>query len=142
MSGNRYKCLCFVVHSKYLLLFYFRVIEVFTWLLEVANDTKEHWDGGRIVWSVSYVHDGPKIKDIPIENTNGTPEETRRKLVAKLEIQKDDIQAVLPISKVMRSFSALLMFFYMFKITIQILHQDLILKRVLMRILNRQLSKC
>lgn len=53
-----------------------------------------------MVWSVSYVHDGPKIKDMPIENTNGTPEETRRKLVAKLEIQKDDIQAVLPISKV------------------------------------------
>lgn len=77
-----------------------RVIEVFTWLLEVANDTKEHWDGGRIVWSVSYVHDGPKIKDMPLENINGTPEETRRKLVAKLEIQKDDIQAVLPISKV------------------------------------------
>ncbi|XP_037049229.1 transmembrane protein 132E isoform X1 [Bradysia coprophila] len=75
-----------------------QVVEVFSWLLEVANDTKEHWDGGKIVWSVSYVHDGPKMKDLSIESANG-PEETRKKLVAKLEIQKDDIQAVLPISK-------------------------------------------
>lgn len=84
------------------LFFFFqlsRVVEVFSWLLEVANDTKEHWDGGKIVWSVSYVHDGPKMKDLSIEGANG-PEETRKKLVAKLEIQKDDIQAVLPISKV------------------------------------------
>lgn len=39
------------------------------------------------------------MKDLSIESANG-PEETRKKLVAKLEIQKDDIQAVLPISKV------------------------------------------
>lgn len=75
------------------------MVEVFSWLLEVANDTKEYWDGGKIVWSVSYVHDGPKLKDLSMEGANG-PEETRKKLVAKLEIQKDDIQAVLPISKV------------------------------------------
>lgn len=81
-------------------MFIFRIIEVFSWLLEIANDTKEHWDGGRIVWSVSYVHDGPKLKDSSIESTSGPPEESRRRLVAKLDIQKDDIQAVLPISKV------------------------------------------
>lgn len=82
------------------------MVEVFSWLLEVANDTKEHWDGGKIVWSVSYVHDGPKLKDLSMEGANG-PEETRKKLVAKLEIQKDDIQAVLPISKVpLRHFSS------------------------------------
>lgn len=52
------------------------------------------------MWSVSYVHDGPKLKDTSAENTNGPPEESRRRLVAKLDIQKDDIQAVLPISKV------------------------------------------
>uniref|UniRef100_A0A6B2E6C3 Putative conserved secreted protein n=1 Tax=Phlebotomus kandelakii TaxID=1109342 RepID=A0A6B2E6C3_9DIPT len=77
-----------------------KIVEVFSWLLEVANDTKEHWDGGRIVWSVSYVHDGPKLRDSSVENMGSVPgEELRRKLVAKLEIQKDDIQAVLPISK-------------------------------------------
>lgn len=71
---------------------------MFSWLLEVANDTKEHWDGARIVWSVSYVSDGPKTKDISTETL--PHEETRKKLIAKLEIQKDDIQSVLPISKV------------------------------------------
>ncbi|XP_058169924.1 transmembrane protein 132E [Anopheles ziemanni] len=81
-----------------------RVTEVFTWLLEVANDTKEHWDGGRIIWSVSYVHDGAKMKDEsaePVVTSSHSPihEEARKKIVAKLEIQKDDIQAVLPIAK-------------------------------------------
>lgn len=76
-----------------------RIVEVFSWLLEVANDTKEHWDGARIVWSVSYVHDGPKVKDMSAEAIQ-PHEEHRKKLVAKLEIQKDDIQSVLPISKV------------------------------------------
>lgn len=85
---------------------------MFSWLLEVANDTKEHWDGGRIVWSVSYVNDGPKLaikEDGSVTEAAGRnhqqhhrqPEEIMRKrLVAKLDIQKDDIQAVLPISKV------------------------------------------
>lgn len=83
-----------------------RVIEVFSWLLEVANDTKEHWDGGRIVWSVSYVSDGPKLamKDdgsvTEMRNHHQPEEIMRKKLIAKLDIQKDDIQAVLPISKV------------------------------------------
>lgn len=69
--------------------------------MEVANDTRENWDGGKIVWSVSYVYDGPKMRD-SLESTGQTPEEGRRKLIAKLEINKDDIQAVLPISKVIK----------------------------------------
>ncbi|ETN60007.1 hypothetical protein AND_008382 [Anopheles darlingi] len=80
-----------------------RVLEIFSWMLEVANDTKEHWDGGRIIWSVSYVHDGPKSKDLSSElavaSSTATHEEGRKKIVAKIEIQKDDIQAVLPIAK-------------------------------------------
>ncbi|XP_052863901.1 transmembrane protein 132D [Anopheles cruzii] len=80
-----------------------RALEVFSWMLEVANDTKEHLDGGRIIWSVSYVHDGPKIKDLSAESIATTStaahEEGKKKIVAKLDIQKDDIQAVLPIAK-------------------------------------------
>uniref|UniRef100_A0A8W7JGN5 Transmembrane protein 132C n=1 Tax=Anopheles albimanus TaxID=7167 RepID=A0A8W7JGN5_ANOAL len=80
-----------------------RVLEIFSWMLEVANDTKEHWDGGRIIWSVSYVHDGPKSKDLSAElvasSSTVTHEEGRKKIVAKIDIQKDDIQAVLPIAK-------------------------------------------
>lgn len=83
---------------------------MFSWLLEVANDTKEHWDGGRIVWSVSYVNDGPKLAmkdDGTVMETRGghhQEEIMRKKLIAKLDIQKDDIQAVLPISKVRKWF--------------------------------------
>lgn len=81
------------------------MVEVFSWLLEVANDTKEHWDGARIVWSVSYVHDGPKAKELSTSSEVIQPhEESRKKLIAKLEIQKDDIQSVLPISKVRCTF--------------------------------------
>uniref|UniRef100_A0A336MTV7 CSON007237 protein n=1 Tax=Culicoides sonorensis TaxID=179676 RepID=A0A336MTV7_CULSO len=75
-----------------------KIIEVFSWLIEVANDTKEHFDSGRIVWSVSYVHDGPKLRDIDVGEKR-EHEEPRKKLIAKVDIQKDDIQAVLPISK-------------------------------------------
>lgn len=76
-----------------------RVAEVFSWLFEVANDTKEHWDGARVVWSVSYDSNAPKSKDVSSEVIL-PHDEHRKKLVAKLEIQKDDIQSVLPISKV------------------------------------------
>ncbi|XP_063707081.1 transmembrane protein 132E [Culicoides brevitarsis] len=76
-----------------------KIIEVFSWLIEVANDTKEHFDSGRIVWSVSYVHDGPKLKENPEIGEKREHEEPRKKLIAKVDIQKDDIQAVLPISK-------------------------------------------
>lgn len=79
-----------------------RPIEIFSWLLEVANDTKEHYEGARIVWSVKYVNDGTKAKEMTVSSYEVMPphEESRKKLIAKLEIQKDDIQSVLPISKV------------------------------------------
>lgn len=92
------------------------MVEVFSWLLEVANDTKEHWDGARIVWSVSYVHDGPKAKDMASSSEVAQPhEESRKKLIAKLEIQKDDIQSVLPISKVRCTIT--LKFFFIFSLS-------------------------
>lgn len=104
---------------------------MFSWLLEVAEDSSDLWDGGRIVWSVRYVLEGTEstapfmragknIRQLhgghshhgasdgsrsgahrrPLRD--GILEETRRKLTARLEIQKDDIQSVLPISKVSR----------------------------------------
>ncbi|XP_069704788.1 transmembrane protein 132E [Periplaneta americana] len=100
-----------------------RVEEVFSWLLEVVEDSSDLWDGGRIVWSVRYVLEGAdsassfmrgggNVRQLhgghghhaqsgtqhrPLRD--GILEETRRKLTARLEIQKDDIQSVLPISK-------------------------------------------
>lgn len=102
---------------------------MFSWLLEVVEDSSDLWDGGRIVWSVRYILEGAEssasfmragknIRQLhgghshhvanggsrsgaqrrPLRD--GILEETRRKLTARLEIQKDDIQSVLPISKV------------------------------------------
>lgn len=106
-----------------------RVEEVFSWLLEVVEDSSDLWDGGRIVWSIRYVLEGAEsrttfmrggvnIRQMHVGHSHhalnggsrsgakhrplrdGLLEETRRKLTARLEIQKDDIQSVLPISKV------------------------------------------
>lgn len=102
---------------------------MFSWLLEVVEDSSDLWDGGRIVWSVRYVLDGAANSAAFVRGAvnirqlhsghghhavnggsrtgaqhrllrDGILEEPRRKLTARLEIQKDDIQSVLPISKV------------------------------------------
>ncbi|XP_046680481.1 transmembrane protein 132E isoform X4 [Homalodisca vitripennis] len=81
-----------------------RVEEVFTWLLEVVEDSADLWDEGRLVWSVRYVREGQERgrgnshhRNAP--GTTSPSQEERKKITARLEIQKDDIQAVLPISK-------------------------------------------
>ncbi|KAH8272243.1 hypothetical protein KR044_013161, partial [Drosophila immigrans] len=71
--------------------------EVFSWLLEVADDTNDILDGGKIVWSVTHVYDTPKDKD---SSELIAPDDTKKRLIAKLEINKDDIQAVLPMAKI------------------------------------------
>jgi transmembrane protein 132 len=110
-----------------------RVEEVFSWLLEVVEDSSDLWDGGRIVWSVRYALEGAESRTSFVRGgvnirqmhgghshhggsgggrsgaqhrplRDGLLEETRRKLTARLEIQKDDIQSVLPISKVRKIF--------------------------------------
>ncbi|XP_054271015.1 transmembrane protein 132E [Macrosteles quadrilineatus] len=74
-----------------------RVEEVLCWLLEVVEDSAELWDEGRIVWSVRYVLEGQERRG---HHTRGPhKDDERKKITAKIEIQKDDIQAVLPISK-------------------------------------------
>ncbi|XP_016844995.1 transmembrane protein 132E isoform X2 [Nasonia vitripennis] len=85
--------------------------EIMTMLLEASEEStesKEH-GGGRIVWSVRYALEGEEDNvslSGPFQATqqqhshhhhNAAGE--RKKLQAHLEIQKDDIQAVLPISK-------------------------------------------
>ncbi|XP_030381669.1 transmembrane protein 132E [Scaptodrosophila lebanonensis] len=73
------------------------VFEVFSWLLEVAEDTNDIVDGGKIVWSVTQVYDAPKDKD---SAELIATDDTKKRLIAKLEINKDDIQAVLPMAKI------------------------------------------
>lgn len=62
-----------------------RAIELFTWLAEISEDAAEY-DGAKIVWSVKF--------EPHQEDTEG------RKNFTKLDVEKDDIQAVVPISKV------------------------------------------
>lgn len=88
-------------------------------LLEASEEGagSSSWDGGRIMWSVRYTLEGDE-EDIAMQTRTAQSTDTmqfqrqqqhhhhhhhhveKRKLQARLEIQKDDIQAVLPISKV------------------------------------------
>lgn len=83
-------------------------------LLEASEDgIGGNWDGGKIVWSVRYELQGEEEKDSQLTGVDQLQQRMqhqlqhhhhhhveKRKLQARLEIQKDDIQAVLPISKV------------------------------------------
>ena len=77
---------------------------------EESTESKEH-GGGRIVWSVRYALEGEE-DNVSLAGPFQTGQQQqqalhhhhhageRKKLQAHLQIQKDDIQAVLPISKV------------------------------------------
>ncbi|XP_057335778.1 transmembrane protein 132E isoform X1 [Microplitis mediator] len=94
--------------------------EIMTMLLEASEegDGSSSWDDGRIMWSVRYTLEGDE-EDLTMQTRTGSSEQMqlqrqqqlqqqhhhhhhhieKRKFSARLEIQKDDIQAVLPISK-------------------------------------------
>lgn len=70
------------------------MLELFTWLVEVTEDAAELYEGARLVWSARFE---------PHQEEGAEPENHRtegRKPTTRLDIQKDDIQAVVPISKV------------------------------------------
>ncbi|CAG7825274.1 unnamed protein product [Allacma fusca] len=73
--------------------------EVFNWILEAAEEAGDDWDGGRVVWILRYViqpsADTSWLKADPFAKFS----DERHKLTTRLEVQKDDIQAVLPIAK-------------------------------------------
>ncbi|XP_039309344.1 transmembrane protein 132E isoform X2 [Solenopsis invicta] len=90
------------------------VEEIMTMLLEASEEgIGGSWDGGRIVWSVRYTLEGEEENSSQLTGVDQSQQRMqqrqmqhhhhhhveRRKLQARLEIQKDDIQAVLPISK-------------------------------------------
>lgn len=74
--------------------------EVFNWILEASEEAGDDLDRGRVVWILRYViqpsADPSWMKKDPFSNFG----DERHKLTTRLEIQKDDIQAVLPIAKV------------------------------------------
>nr|XP_036226757.1 transmembrane protein 132C isoform X2 [Bactrocera oleae] len=71
-------------------------VEVFSWLLELGDAVLDVLDGGKIVWYVSYVYKLDKSKN---QISTSTADESKKRLTTKLEINKDDIQAVLPMAK-------------------------------------------
>lgn len=68
-------------------------MEIFTWLLEITEEAAEPYEDAKIAWSARFE---------PQEDTeNGDNQRTEsKKATTRLDIQKDDIQAVVPISKV------------------------------------------
>lgn len=70
-------------------------MELFTWLIEVGEDDSESYEGARIVWSARFEpHQDETDGSGEIHRTEG------RKSTTRFDVQKDDIQAVVPISKV------------------------------------------
>ncbi|XP_036319877.1 transmembrane protein 132C isoform X1 [Rhagoletis pomonella] len=72
-------------------------LEIFSWLLELGDSAADILDGGKVVWYVSYVYKSEKSKNLIPSSTVG--DESKKRLSTKLEINKDDIQAVLPMAK-------------------------------------------
>ncbi|XP_028135128.1 transmembrane protein 132E [Diabrotica virgifera virgifera] len=68
------------------------VMELFTWLIEISEDATENYDGSKVVWSARFE---PHLE----QETESEIRKESRKLISRFEIQKDDIQAVVPISK-------------------------------------------
>lgn len=85
----------FAFRARSHILLFHSVLELFTWLVEISEEPEEE---ARIVWSARYE---PHSEE-PASQHNGANVEHRQggtKTTTKWDIQKDDIQAVVPISK-------------------------------------------
>ncbi|BES97907.1 Transmembrane protein 132E [Nesidiocoris tenuis] len=70
-----------------------RTEEVFVWVIEVAGGgVTDLWQEGKLVWSVRYLNE--KGHPISSQNLHG-----KHKASVRININKDDIQALIPISK-------------------------------------------
>ena len=87
------------LHSAILnVLLYFRPHEIFNWLYVIESNESELWEGGKLVWHVKYQHLDPASLAEDLANTNYSK---NARLRHRLDVKKDDVQTVLPISKVM-----------------------------------------
>lgn len=83
-------------------------MEIFTWLLEITEDAAEPYEDARIVWTARY--------EPQEDSENGENQRTEsKKATTRLDIQKDDIQAVVPISKVRAGI--LNSFFFLYRVS-------------------------
>ncbi|XP_067638201.1 transmembrane protein 132E isoform X4 [Eurosta solidaginis] len=72
-------------------------LEIFSWLLELNDGSIDILEGGKIVWYVSYAYKSERSKNRISGSAVG--DDSKKRLTTKLEINKDDIQAVLPMAK-------------------------------------------
>ena len=83
---------------------YSRPHELFNWLYAIDEAESEAWEAGLLVWHLKYQHLEQDMMDSDIENNNNNNNNLTRtsRLRHRLQIKKDDVQIVLPISKVQR----------------------------------------
>lgn len=86
--------------------------ELFSWLVEVIEGAEDLYEGAKMVWATRFEPHAPESHRSEFHRmhsggnggsgggggSSSSPE--TRKPTTKLEVQKDDIQAVVPISKV------------------------------------------
>jgi len=70
--------------------------EIFNWLYVIESNESELWEGGKLVWHVKYQHLDPTSLAEDLANTNYSK---NARLRHRLDVKKDDVQTVLPISK-------------------------------------------
>lgn len=81
-----------------------RVLDIFSWLIEVENVTKENRDSAKIIWSVNFVQDAGRMQNYSSEVLTTMPfDGKRQKVIARFQIMKDDIQSILPIARVCKT---------------------------------------
>eukprot|EP00092_Neocalanus_flemingeri_P018939 GFUD01020515.1.p1 GENE.GFUD01020515.1~~GFUD01020515.1.p1 ORF type:complete len:1459 (-),score=271.45 GFUD01020515.1:1899-6275(-) len=70
--------------------------EIFNWLYVIDTNESELWEGGKLVWHVKYQHVESNELEEDIAASNYSK---NARLRHRLEVKKDDVQTVLPISK-------------------------------------------
>ena len=72
-------------------------MELFNWLYAIEDTHNPTWDEALLVWHVKYQHLDQNLLEEDINMANLTKNSRIRH---RLDIKKDDVQIVLPISKV------------------------------------------
>ncbi|KRT83248.1 hypothetical protein AMK59_4705, partial [Oryctes borbonicus] len=77
------------------------LFELFTWLVEISEDAPEPYEDAKVVWTAKFEppQDEASGTGVIVGGAIESHKSEGRKSTTKLDIQKDDIQAVVPISK-------------------------------------------
>ena len=79
------------------ILIYFSPHEIFNWLFVIDSNESDLWEGGKLVWHVKYQHVESEHLEEDLAASNYSK---NARLRHRLDVKKDDVQTVLPISKV------------------------------------------